>query len=288
MRRPWLAGVLACPFVASLAGCYWLASYQDLTSGLADARADGAPAFDASTDSPAIPEAAADSSSVSDGGSDGALEAAPFCPDGGGPFVYCMDFDGVDAASLGLFTYEAHAGIVDGISVSPPSSFFVHLDGPDVGTSGGYSVAFPFIPTSSRLEFQLRVGALSDSTVTSMGIALFDAASQTWRSLQLLVQPNGAYQIQEYIDAPSGGNGWGHTPYPSDGGGIAAGDWHHVVLTLDADDATQTYTSGLTVDGAVVEDHVPLQGPWTQGTANISVGSSYCRTGGSQIYYDNV
>lgn len=251
----------------SMAGCYWLTSYRDLLAGNGDAGADVQADVAASRDA-------------------ASADAGPFCPPGLGPNVYCMDFDDVDAASLGLQTYEADAGLTDVVSVSPPGSLFVKLDGPDTGTAGSYSVAFSFIPTTSRLEFEINVATLG-SWITTPAISLYEASTQTWRSLQFLVTPEGAFSVQEYIDGPSGGQGYGHEVFPADGG-LPTGTWHHVVMTLTVNDATKEYTSGVTFDGEVIEDNMPLQGPWAQGTATITVGSSWAQAGGSLIFFDNV
>ena len=269
------AGAIVCPTAASLAGCYWLASYQDLTSDLGkanagiDAAADaGAEHTDSGVDAPAL------------------QEAGPFCPPDAGPLVYCMDFDGVDAGALGLQTYEADAGIVTGVSISPPSSLFVGLVGPDAGASGSYYVSFPFTPKTARLEFQVKATVLGQ-WVTTLGISMYEDSTQTGRVLQVLVTPDGAFEVQEFVSTPSTGTPYGHPPFALDGGGPTDA-WHHVVLTMTVDDASQQYFSGLTVDGQVLEDHQPLQAAWAQGSAQLGVGSTWCRTGGPQFYYDNV
>jgi hypothetical protein len=264
MRRLVSAGALVGPSVAGLAGCYWLASYQDLTSGLgkADAYADGGV------------EAAP------------APEAGPFCPADAGALVYCMDFDDVDADTLGLQTYQAEAAIVTGVYVSPPSSLFVELHGPDSGTSGSYSVSFPFTPKTARLEFQVKSTVLGQ-WVTTLGIALNQDTTQTYRVLQVLVAPDGEFEVQEYVSTPNSGTPYGHATFALDGG-LPADAWHHVILTMTVDDSTGQYFSGLTVDGQVLEDHQPLQASWAQGSAQLGVGSTWCRTGGPQFYYDNV
>jgi hypothetical protein len=275
MRRLVSVGAIVFPTAASLAGCYWLASYQDLTSDLgkaeagADATADGG--VDANADG---------------GGDSAAAEGGPFCPPDAGPLVYCMDFDGVDAGALGLETYEAEAGIVDGVFVSPPSALFVALVGPDAGASGAYFVNFPFTPTSARLEFELKSIVLGQ-WVTTLGVQMYQESAQTSRVVQVLVAPDGGFQVQEFVSSPSGGTPYGHTTFELDGG-RPPDAWHHVVLTVTVDDTNQRYFSGLTVDGQVLEANEPLQASWAQGTAQIGVGSTWCRTGGPQFYYDNV
>jgi hypothetical protein len=266
------AGAVVCPAAASLAGCYWLASYQDLTSGLESA--------DAGVE--------ADAHVNADGGADAPspVEAGPFCPPDAGPLVYCMDFDGVDAGTLGLQTYEAETGIVTGVSVSPPSSLFVGLVGPDAGASGSYSVSFPFTPKTARLEFQVKATVLGQ-WVTTLGISMYQDSTQTGRVLQVLVAPDGGFEVQEFVSTPSSGTPYGHTTFTLDGG-APADAWHHVVLTMTVDDSTQQYFSGLTVDGQVLEDDQPLQATWAQGNAQLGVGSTWCKTGGPQFYYDNV
>ena len=268
------AGAIVCPTVASLAGCYWLASYQDLTSDYGKAEAGVDAAADGGTGANA------------DGGGEAAVETGPFCPPDAGPLTYCMDFDGVDAGALGLYTYEAEAGIVGSAFVSPPSALFVNLVGPDAGASGAYFVNFPFTPKTARIEFELKTAVLGQ-WVTSLGVQMYEESSQTSRTVQVLVAPDGGYQVQEFISAPSGGTPFGHTTYELDGG-LPSSAWHHVVLMVTVDDSSKTYTSGLTVDGQVLEDGVPLQASWAQGSAQIGVGSTWCRTGGPQFYYDNV
>ena len=131
MRRlPFAGAILSAIAGWYLGGCYWLVSTGDLTSGGTDAGAShetgsdsGGPTVDA----------------------EGDAEAGPFCPVDAGPYTYCMDFDGIDAASLNLYVNQADAGIVDGIFVSPPSSLRVKLNG-GWGTAGAYNVDFTFKP----------------------------------------------------------------------------------------------------------------------------------------------
>ncbi|HEY5241967.1 MAG TPA: hypothetical protein VIJ22_10900 [Polyangiaceae bacterium] len=267
MKRLLSAGAVVCSIAASLTGCYWLASYEDLTSGLGNAGADApsevVPGFDAQ-----LP-----------------VEAGPFCPPDAGPLVYCMDFDGVDAAALGLGVYEADAGIVNGISVSPPSSLFVRLDGQ--GSEGAYNVSFPFQPTTATLQFDVSIPA-AGQWVTLLSIILDQDSTQTGRVLNVVVSPEREFQVQEYFSLSDGGSeNYGHTTLPLDGGAAPAA-WHHVVLSMTVDDATQRYVSGLTVDGQVLEHDYPLGLSWAQGNAQIGVGVTYGGGAGPELYFDNV
>jgi hypothetical protein len=263
--RLWLAGAVACPIAASLAGCYWLASYEDLTSG------SGQPVGDAERD--AFTEA------------DARPEAGPFCPPDAGPLVYCMDFDGIDASALGLGTSQASASIVTGVSVSPPSSLFVSLYGQASG--GAYEVSFPFEPTTSTLQFDVSAPVLGQ-WVTLLSITLYDDSTKTDRTLNVVVSPDGVFQVQEYFALEDGGSQQnGHPGIPLDGG-AEAGAWHHVVLSLTVDDAKQKYLSGLTVDGQVLEDGQLLGLSWAQGNAQLGIGVTYGGGGGPQFYFDNV
>ncbi len=112
------ASASACLLAVTQSGCYWLTSYQDLTSGPADSEApvDAAPI---DQDAPLL-----DGGATADGPMEEPTEASPgpFCPPDAGPLVYCMDFDGLDASVLGLGTNQASAGVVSSKSVSPPSS----------------------------------------------------------------------------------------------------------------------------------------------------------------------
>jgi hypothetical protein len=95
-------------FVSNLTGCYWLASYQDLTSavnegGLTDADPNELDAgSDAGADADA--DASADATVPS--------EAGPFCPADAGPYTYCMDFDGVDSCQV-VLTPSSGGSITD-------------------------------------------------------------------------------------------------------------------------------------------------------------------------------
>jgi hypothetical protein len=198
-----------------------------------------------------------------------------------------MDFDGVDAASLPLQTYEAHANIASDQSFSPPSSLMVKLDGPDRGCGGSYYLPFTFTPKTARLEYEFKAVTFG-SWVTTLGVSLFEESSQTGRVLQVLVSPQGGLQVQEFISTPDAGTPYSHATFPLDGGGEALGVWHHVVLSMTVDDSKQQYLSSLTVDGEVLEADVPLMGPWAQGKASVAVGSTWAQGGGSQFYYDNV
>ena len=261
-----LAGAVACPIAASLAGCYWLASYQDLTSGLGQAGGD------------------AEGDAFKEGG-DALAETGLFCPADAGPLVYCMDFDGVDGSALGLGTSQASATIVTGTYVSPPSSLFVRLYGE--ASSGAYGVSFPFEPTTSTLQFDVSSPVLGQ-WVTLLSISLYEDSTKTGRTLNVVISPDGVFQVQEYFALEDGGSEQnGHTAVPLDGG-AEAGAWHHVVLSLTVDDAQQKYVSGLTVDGQVLENDQPLGLSWAQGTAQLGVGVTYGGGGGPQFYFDNV
>jgi hypothetical protein len=265
-RRLLLAGAVACPIAASLCGCYWLASYEDLTSGLGHVGGD------------------ADVDAFKEGGI-APLEAGPFCPADAGPLVYCMDFDGMDASALGLGTTQASATLVTGVYVSPPSSLFVSLYGP--ASSGGYGVSFPFEPTTSTLQFDVSSPVMGQ-WVTLLSITLYDDSTNTGRTLNVVISPDGVFQVQEYFALEDGGSEQnGHMAIPLDGG-AEAGAWHHVVLSLTVDDAKQKYLSGLTVDGQVLEDGQPLGLSWAQGNAQLGVGVTYGGGGGPQFYFDNV
>jgi hypothetical protein len=275
MRRlPFAGAVLATVAGSYLAGCYWLVSYADLTAGQPDGASESS--------AEASVEGGTD---VGDAQGDADADAGPFCPVDAGPYTYCMDFDGIDAASLDLQTTQAEAGIVNGIYVSPPSSLGVKLNG-GWGTAGSYTVDFPFMPKNVRLEYQFMPQPLG-SEVTTLGIAFYVADSQTWEALQVLVDPRGDFQVQEWFSTPDAGNGWSHGTFSLEGG-TQTGAWHHVVLTMTVDDSQGRYFSGLTVDDQVLELDVPLQGPWAQGTVHINVGSTFAQEAGSDFYYDNV
>jgi len=274
MRRlPFAGAVLSAIAGWYLVGCYWLVSTGDLTSGGPDGGNDVAPQ-----------EAGGDSvGPMVD--AEGGADTGPFCPVDAGPYTYCMDFDGIDAATLNLYVNQADAGIVDGIYVSPPSSLRVKLNG-GWGTAGAYNVDFPFKPKTARVEYQFMPQPLG-SWVTSVGVYLWVSSTQTSESLQVLVAPNGDFQVQEWFSGPDGGAGWSHGTFSLEGGTLP-GAWHHVVLTMTVDDSQGRYFSGLTVDDQPLELDVPLQGPWAQGTAHLGVGSTFAQEGGSDFYYDNV
>jgi hypothetical protein len=258
----------------SLAGCYWLASYKDLTSGLDE---------DAGSDTGVTGPGTSD-----DGGSGAIVEDSsapqPFCPPDAGPLTYCMDFDGVDASAIGLGSYLADAAIVSTTSVSPPSSLAVTLNGAQ--SSGAYGVSFPFQPVTSVLQFDMLI-AKAGQWVTTLAISLVPDSPQTEQNLNVVVGPNGEFQVQEYIQLSDGGVEQGGQPDVTlDGGSLGA--WHHVVLSLTVDDATQIYTSTLTVDDQVLEDAVPLTFPWVRGNARLGVGVTYGGNGGPQFFFDNV
>jgi len=270
MRRlPFAGAILSAIAGWYLAGCYWLVSTGDLTSGSTDA----GPNHEAGSegDAPTV-EAESDA------------DAGPFCPVDAGPYTYCMDFDDIDAASLNLYVNQADAGIVDGIYVSPPSSLGVKLNG-GWGTAGAYNVDFSFKPKTARLEYQFMPQPLG-SWVTTLGVYLWVSSIQTSESLQVLVAPTGHFQVQEWFSGPDGGTGWTHGEFALEGG--VTGAWHHVVLTMTVDDSQGRYFSGLTVDDQVLELDVPLLGPWAQGTAHLNVGSTFAQEAGSDFYYDNV
>ncbi len=161
-------------------------------------------------------------------------------------------------------------------------------------SNAAYSVPFAFQPTSARLEFKLRVSGLSGS-VTTFCIALFAEATQTLELLNVVVSGGGAFQVQEYFELADGGTALSaHTtstvvsPSGSLDAGAESADWHHVVLTLTANDASHVYLSALTVDGQVLESARALGLAWAQGKASIGVGVTYAGSGGAQFFFDDV
>jgi len=278
MKRLLLASAPSCLLGVTLSGCYWLASYQDLTSGLGE---DAGPEADAQTTDSFV--TVADSTVDAEAGEVGA-EAGPFCPLDAGPLTYCMDFDGVDASTLQLQTDQASAAIVSGVYVSPPSSLHVKLFGTASGAA--YYVEFPFQPTTARLEFEIRNVALGQ-WVTLLSIGMH-TSEQIGENLNVVVSPSGVFEIQEYFSLPDGGNAQGGQPGVPVEGGADPDVWHHVVLSLTVNDSTQTYLCGLTVDGQVLQDQVPLTLSWAQGNASIGVGVTYGGGGGPEFYFDNV
>ncbi len=285
MKRVLFASARACACALSLGagstGCYWLATYQDLTSGLGASDA----GVDAAT--PVVVDASDGASFSRDAGLP-PPSGAGFCPGDAGPYVYCMDFDYVDAGVLGLGTSQAQAGIVSGTSVSPPSSLLVNLNGPSSGppSGGAYNVAFSFSPKTTLLEFEIRCVSL-DEWVTTLGMGLSNPDG-TIRGLNVVMSPSGGFQVQEYIQLDDGGVAQnGHTLYQlSEDAGPEA--WHHVILSLTVDDPNAQYYSGLTVDGQVLETSRPLALTWAQGKASLAIGLTYAGGGGPQFYFDNV
>jgi hypothetical protein len=250
-----------CALAITLSGCYWLVQYEDLSGGGGDAGV----ALDARSD---------------DGG-----PAQSFCPADAGPLVYCMDFDEVDAGALGLQIQAAEVAIVNGEHVSPPNSLFVGLQGD--GSFGRFAKSFPFQPTTARLEFQVRIGALQE-WVTTLAIALSQDSTQTVRTLNVVMAPNGGFQVQEYFTLADGGTALHpHTMFQV-GAGAATGGFYHVVLTLSVDEANAQYRSGLAVDDQVLEHDQPLTLPWAGGAASIHVGVTYAAAAGPQLYFDNI
>ena len=107
-------------------------------------------------------------------------------------------------------------------------------------------------------------------------------------NLNVVVSPSGVFEIQEYFSLPDGGNAQGGQPGVPVEGGADPDVWHHVVLSLTVNDSMQTYLCGLTVDGQVLQDQVPLTLSWAQGNASIGVGVTYGGGGGPEFYFDNV
>jgi hypothetical protein len=282
-RRLSAAGSLGL-VATTINGCYWLATYQDLTSDLSEAGSIDAQPFDAYGDTGVV---VADSAAPADAGADapGPVEAGPFCPPDTGPLSYCMDFDEIDAAALGLFSNSASTKIVSGISVSPPSSMEVHLGGDPCG--GGYNVQFPFQPTTATLQYDIRVDS-NDGWVTTCSIVLLPDTPQTVELLNVLVSPDDQFTIQEYFGLSDGGSASNVHPAAGPDGGASAGAWHHVVVSLTVDPSSQTYQSSLTVDGQVIEQDQPLGLSWSPGNANIGVGVGYAQAAGPQFYFDNI
>lgn len=273
MTRPPLAHLFlgATAFLLSTS-CYWLAQYSDLSSAFGDA---GAVA-----DAHPIPDGETNPTSDS-----GPLDAASgFCPPDAGPLAYCMDFDHVDAGALPLEVSGATAGIVDTTSVSPPNSLLVTLTG--TNSSGEYDVSFPLQPTKTTLEFQIQSSGVEQG-VTTLAITLLEPATQTLRKLSVVVAQDQTFAVQEYVAFADGGSLTnGHAFHQADAG--VATPWHHVVLTLIADDGTKQYSSGLAVDGQVFEDGGALLLPWTQGEVGLEVGVTYAQSGNYTFFFDNV
>jgi hypothetical protein len=279
-------------FSATTGGCYWLASYEDLTSGLgqtADA-GDAGVVADAMVNegaSEGATDARGDTGSQDEGGLDGAgpNDAGPFCPSDAGAYVYCQDFDRIDAAALNLGANMATAAVVSTVSVSPPNSMRVEIGG--LGANGGFDRSFSFAPRTTRLEFEVSA-PVTGQYATLLAINLDDSGPQIRETLNVVISPARTFHVQEYFGLPDGGSEQSdHTEVPQDAGSNGAA-WHHVVLSLTVDDGSQTYLSGLTVDGQVLEAARPLSLGWGQGNVNIGVGVQWASGAGPQLYFDNV
>jgi hypothetical protein len=251
-----LAQGLACACAFALSSCYWLAQYGDLSSD-----------WDAGSNTGARLDA-----------------GQPFCPADAGSLAYCMDFDGVDAQALDLEVNEASASIVNGPYVSPPSSLRVALEG--AASFGRYDVSFPFQPTTTRLDFEVQGVGVGEG-ITTLAVTLLEPSTGTARTLNVVVAPDGSFEVQEYFALADGGTETNaHSWYRVDGGAPPA--WYHVVLTLTVDDATRQYTSGLAVNDEVLEDGQPLGLAWGQGNVTLNIGVTYAAAGGTDFYFDNV
>jgi hypothetical protein len=268
VRRVVFACALVLSGAVSIGGCYWLASYQDLTSAWGEAGSDTS-----------VPPG--------DAGREGGPEAGPFCPADAGPLVYCMDFDGIDAASLGLGANQASAKVVTGTYVSPPSSLQVNLYA--MAGNGGYGVSFPFKPRTVRLEFAVLPMVLGQQ-ITTLALTFLDASTQTYQNINVGMSPDGQFRVEEYFQLGDGGIDQNdHPDHALDaGGGTSIGTWHDVVLTVTIDDQNQKYSFGLTVDGQVFENAEPLALSWSQGEVNLSTGVSWTSGNGPKLYFDNV
>ncbi len=156
-----------------------------------------------------------------------------------------------------------------------------------MASSGSYYVQLPIHPTTTQLQFDVLTLSL-DQWVTTLSVTLYDESAQINRNLNAVINPMGQFQVQEYFALPDGGNEQnGHMAYGPDGGS-QAGVWHHVVMSLTVDDATQQYLSSLTVDGQTVEQDQPLGLSWSQGSVNLGIGVTYGGGGGPEFYFDNV
>jgi hypothetical protein len=269
VKRVFVVGALALSGAVSLIGCYWLASYQDLSTQW-DASAGGD---------------AENRGDTADGGTE--AESGPFCPADAGPLAYCMDFDGIDAASLGLGSNQASAKVVNGTYVSPPSSMEVSLYG--TGANGGFGVSYPIKPRTVRLEFQILPAVLGQQ-LTTLSVSLYEDSTNDNRTINVGLDPEGAFRVEEYFQLGDGGISQNdHPDHPLDaGGGTGIGLWHHVVMTFTVDDTSQVYVFGLTVDGQVFEDSTPLALTWRQGHVSLSAGVAWTSGNGPKVFIDNV
>ena len=184
MKYVLLALTSLCALAITLSSCYWLAQYGDLSSAFGDA----GPNADAQS-----PGGGAGRGSGGSSGNHSAQRRSA---------RLLHELDGVDAGELGLQVYGANVAIVDGTYVSPPSSLFVELQG--AASFGRYPVSFPFQPTTTRLEFQIRIADLEEG-VTTLAITLSEASTQTLRTLNVVVAPYGGFQVQEYFALADGG-----------------------------------------------------------------------------------
>lgn len=278
MRCLGLARAAVLPALSVLPGCYWLAHYDDLTSG------DGASAGDAAPgDGGHVVDATTDQTN----GDAVSSETGPFCPDDAGPLVYCQDFDTVDGtAALGLGQGQAKAALETAFWVSPPRALSVVLYGK--GGFGAFDYHFPLQPPRTvTLQFDLSYPVLGQWTTLS-SIVVVDPSDGTNRVLNVVISSQGGFQMQEYFALPDGGNEQNAMNTVDLDGGADAGAWHHVVLSLTADDGANQYLGGLTVDGQVIEPLQPLGLTWRQGDTHLSVGVTYGGGAGPQFYFDNV
>lgn len=266
MKHVSVARASLCAVAITLPSC-WLADFGDLSSAYGDAGSNADVQSGAGVDA-----------------GHGGDAAEAFCPPDAGANTYCMDFDGVDAAALQLQASGAIVGIVNGPYVSAPSSLSVALDG---GASFGRYAVAPGVPsTATTLEFEIQSPKLSGG-VTTLAISLEDS-TQALRMLNVVVSPFGGFQVQEFVTFADGGSQiHAHGMGTLTDAGVAT-TWHHVVLSLTVNDQSKTYLSGLTVDGQVMEESVPLTLQWAEGTVALHIGVTYSQAGVSQFFFDNV
>lgn len=258
-----LVGVVACLAAMPMAGCYWLASYEDLTTEWGD-RVDGATKDVESGDGPSL----------------------GFCASQTTVHALCADFD-IGAFNAQFTTYlfvtpSTSLGIDATRWRSPPNSLLSVV--PEAAASGNAAAMEQlFAGTASKVTyaFDLRVESwVPDEVMTLASIYVGRGPDQ--HELDLLVGTNGSTLEERFAD----GSQTGHAlalPVP-----VASSDadrWTSVVITLDVAQRTCT----MTLDGSTALAAEPIAPSWMAGQPGVNLGIGYVSAQGNwTVRYDNV
>lgn len=214
---------------ASLAGCMFFRSLNDLSGGAGDG---GAPANDGGGAEGAIgpvADGAVDAAPIEDAGPSFCAVVDPAIADGEAPLLTkCFDYDVPDAGAV-LTGALASVGIEADDGPSPPNAFVVRAPAlPSTGGNGRHLVDVPFVARRVEMAFDVRFELTPGQASDYVQIATFFRDDVYSYLVYDVARSKVFFAEQDQRDG-----GLVNTTLPHTGLVVDLSRWHRMVLDLD-------------------------------------------------------